>query len=88
MLRLMHKELKVLIPLGMQVIVDDLAPGHPAGPDSHAAHVHSNPQKSCLFFNQWPVSFPLHGLLHASALCQEGHVQLTTWQSYGKSLIF
>ncbi len=37
-LRLVHKELEVLVPLGVQVVVDDLAPGHPAVPDSHSAH--------------------------------------------------
>ena len=39
MFRLMHEELEVFIPLGIQVIVNDLAPRHMAVPDSQSAHV-------------------------------------------------
>ena len=42
MLRLMYQDLEVLVPLGIQVVVDDLALRHVLLPHSHSAHAHSS----------------------------------------------
>ena len=40
MLGLMHQDLEILVPLGVQVVVDDLAPRHVRLPHSHSAHAY------------------------------------------------
>ena len=40
MLRLVHQDLEVLVPLGVQIVVDDLALRHVLLPHSHSARAH------------------------------------------------
>ena len=62
--RLMHEELEVFIPLGIQVIVNDLAPRHMAVPDSQSAHVQAK-----LSFHQHACSSARAGACWHSSRC-------------------
>ena len=46
MLGLVHQDLEVLIPLGVQIVVDDLAPRPVRLPHSHSAHAHIRTSKT------------------------------------------